>query len=114
MKYVEEHGEISLVVAWIHSNQKMILDLVFLENKSGGYELYHLLSSRQNAGGIRNEIDPDESISYHQIQLGFKIENGVSRWLTNEEIAAAVIKSIISKQDIMVGQIQPLDKAPRR
>ncbi len=114
-KLIGQHGPVDLAVAWIHSyaDQALVtISNVFSQN-SRQWELYHVLGSTRNPDELCNELAGLENCNYHQIQLGFILENHQSRWLTNEEISDGVIEAIQSgKKRHIVGQLEPWDKRP--
>lgn len=113
---LEENGPITLVIAWIHSYAKNALEVVLREisNRSDGmWRIFHILGSGKNLGEIKGRISVPDSAQYYQVQLGFIIENGHSRWLTNDEISQGVIDSIQNDKFInTIGTIIPWDKRP--
>mgnify|MGYP002397468656 CR=1 FL=1 len=110
--HIEHHGKFDLIIAWIHYSEKKVLDIVENENAGRTYDLYHIISSIQNANKVRQEIAPTNTVSYYQVQLGYKKENGKSRWLTNSEIAQGAIQSIETKKSVLIGQIEAIEDAP--
>lgn len=87
------HGEIDLVVAWIHSDTANALPCV-LSALQRGTDVFHVLGSRANPSGVRSGLPIPEDVRYHQVQLGYQVVNGEHRWLTHEEIAGGVIEAI--------------------
>jgi hypothetical protein len=50
---------------------------------------------------------------YSQVILGFVLDGNSSRWLTNDEISAGVIKAIEQPEEIsIVGSIEPWERRP--
>ncbi len=90
---IADHGDIDLVVAWIHSDAADALTCV-LSALRGGTDVFHVLGSRANSSGVRNRLTITEDVCYHQVQLGFQVVNGERRWLTHEEIARGMIVAI--------------------
>lgn len=113
---IESDGSFEVVVAWIHSQEKLIIDIVSDEIQSVSnypWSLYHVLSSSSNLEEILVELDVSDICDYHQIQLGFVIENNRSRWLTHEEISDGVIYAIQSRaKKHLVGTLTPWSQRP--
>lgn len=113
---IEQNGPIELVIAWIHSNAEGTLEIISREISNwndGRWKLFHVLGSSKNLSEIKEKISVPDSTQYHQVQLGFIIENGHSRWLTNEEISQGVIESIQNDKFInTIGTIKPWGKRP--
>jgi len=52
-------------------------------------------------------------IDYQAVVLGFVVENGQSRWLSNDEISAGVLSAIDSEQAVsIVGTVEPWSAKP--
>lgn len=82
-------------------------------NTDKEWSLYHVLGSNENLKEIKREIIEINNCDYHQVQLGFIIENNRSRWLTNEEISNGVINCIeVKSERFIVGTLTPWDKRP--
>jgi hypothetical protein len=113
---VASQGPYESVVAWIHNNDKKIIQIIESEirrTSSMEWSLYHVLGSSSNLEDIRKELASIENCKYHQIQLGFIIENSQSRWLTNDEISDGVIYGIRSKlKKHLVGTLMPWNQRP--
>ncbi|CAH8705140.1 hypothetical protein M5W83_13510 [Paenibacillus thiaminolyticus] len=58
-------------------------------------------------------MDFSPKCEYHQLQLGFVIEQSRSRWLTRSEIAGGVIEAMMRKQAVYtVGTMHPPELRP--
>lgn len=111
---IEENGPIGIVIAWIHSDAPKALEIIAntVSRKSSGWELFHVSGSRANLMDIKRKTELD-GCNYHQVQLGFKVEEGHSRWLTNKEISEGVIAAVKKKSKVhLVGQLEPWEKRP--
>lgn len=110
----QKNGPIHLVIAWVHSNGDrvfpyLIEDLPPLQP----WKLFHVNGSSSNLQDIKAKMAIPEHVEYHQILLGFKIENERSRWLTHKEISSGVIEAIQeNKSELVVGTIIPWEKRP--
>ncbi len=110
----QQHGPIQLIVAWVHSTApQAIPSLLKLLPTAQQVNFFHVNGSSSNLKDIKTNISVPDHVRYHQVQLGFKIENGSSRWLTNDEIADGVIHAIREEQDeMLIGSIEPWDLRP--
>jgi hypothetical protein len=112
---IKKSGPINLVVAWIHSAGKNVLNVVSQELSSdkNSWRLFHVLGSSSDLNEVKNKTKVVPSFLYHQIQLGFIIENGHSRWLTNDEICDGIKDSIVNDKLLkIVGTLEPWEKRP--
>ncbi|WP_063480192.1 hypothetical protein [Paenibacillus glucanolyticus] len=113
---ITTNGPYDLVVRWIHNNDKQIIDTISSEIRkvtNEGWNLFHILGSNSNLEDIRSKMDYIENCDYHQIQLGFIMENDKSRWLTHDEISNGVINGIKSNsKKYLVGTLTPWSKKP--
>lgn len=113
---IAAHGPYETVVAWIHNDDEKIIDIVSHEiNRVSNNEwsLFHVLGSSSNLQEIMNELGNIKNCRYHQVQLGFVIENNISRWLTHDEISEGVIHAIKSNQKTcVVGTLTPWNMKP--
>ena len=76
------------------------------------WSLFHVLGSRANLHRMESRV-VCQGFTYHQIQLGFIRENGVSRWLTHEEISKGVIDCISQNKVVnIVGLTGPEEQLP--
>ncbi|WP_027963695.1 short-chain dehydrogenase [Halalkalibacillus halophilus] len=110
---INEHGPIDVVVAWIHSSAPDALEVVdgVVSKSVSTYELYHIKGSTKQIPKEKPKIS--EQAVYHQIILGFILENEDSRWLNHIEISKGVISAIETKQKVtIVGTIEPWEKRP--
>ncbi|MBP3040079.1 short-chain dehydrogenase [Bacillaceae bacterium Marseille-Q3522] len=112
---IHDNGKIELVVAWIHSIAEHALDIICEEAAKGqdAWKLVHILGSSSNLAAIKKHDAVPDNCLYRQVQLGFILENGGSRWLTNKEIADGVIKALQNENPIsIVGVLEPWEKRP--
>lgn len=124
MKEVERakslYGPIRLAVVWIHATApESPYDLAsHLNHTELSCDYYHVLGS-----STANPSKQDESrikrfrryahIYYHEVILGFILENNGSRWLTNREISQGVIEAIQAKAECtVVGVVEPWSMRP--
>jgi NAD(P)-dependent dehydrogenase (short-subunit alcohol dehydrogenase family) len=111
---VAKNGPLELVVAWIHSPFKNVLESITLEVANPKqWSLFHVIGSRANATKLRADLNRAVNCNYRQVQLGFMVEGQNSRWLTHEEISEGVIEAILKEtQYHLVGVLEPESKRP--
>lgn len=112
---VQQNGPIELVVAWIHSVGKKALNVISKELADNGHpwRLFHILGSSSNLEEFKQNVGLPHQCKYRQIQLGFFIESGISRWLTHEEICTGIKEAIINDSvQSIVGILEPWEKRP--
>ncbi len=109
---IAHNGPIELVIAWIHSYAETVLESIASEI-SGIWKLFHVLGSSANLNEIKDKIHLLDITHYRQVQPGFIMENGQSRWLTHKEISQGVIDAIQYDRSInIVGTLQPWEQRP--
>ncbi|MCM3766961.1 short-chain dehydrogenase [Neobacillus niacini] len=111
---VGQNGPLDLVVAWIHSPFKNVLETMAREVADPQqWSLFHVIGSRANPEEIKTGLSLDGTCSYRQVQLGFMMEGESSRWLTHKEISNGVIEAIKKdKQYHVVGILGPENRIP--
>ncbi|WP_416144333.1 short-chain dehydrogenase [Planococcus koreensis] len=105
----KKNGPIELVVAWVHSTGPHAIPCV-LEMLAANQPVafFHVNGSSSNLKDIKAKTSVPKHVLYHQIQLGFKIENGISRWLKHDEISQGVIDAVLSgKPESVIGTTDP-------
>lgn len=107
------YGPFQLIVAWVHaSGDGVIPCLTGLIPISTPCKLVHVIGSSSRLNPVANHDIPCH-MSYHQVQLGFKIEKGMSRWLIHEEISTGVINAVQDNKSYQViGKITPWEQRP--
>ena len=112
---IKKNGNINIVVAWIHSIAENALAIITnkVSKNQKEWELFHILGSSTDLDKIQQKISVPGNCLYHQVQLGFVVENNHSRWLTNKEISLGTITAIKTKQkQMIVGQLEPWEDRP--
>ena len=101
--FQQKYGKINLVVAWIHSIAENALNIIIEEVDAGNHHwsLFHILGSTADLNEIKQR-NVSSGYQYHQVQLGFINQNGLSRWLTHEEISNGVINSILKDKPLSI------------
>ncbi|MFC3212484.1 Rossmann-fold NAD(P)-binding domain-containing protein [Planomicrobium okeanokoites] len=110
----QKNGPIQLVLAWIHSDGRDVIPcLISSLQQDSEWKLFHVNGSSSNLEEIKAKASVPSHVHYYQIQLGFKLESGTSRWLTNDEISTGVIEAIRGeKAQYVVGTLSPWERRP--
>jgi NAD(P)-dependent dehydrogenase (short-subunit alcohol dehydrogenase family) len=116
----EKHGQISLAVCWIHSVAPDAPHLVAEVVGSGPIicRYFHIRGSAvADPSRTRSEAEKPfaryPTLHYRQVILGFVLENGRSRWLTDAEISQGVITAIEEDHEYsIVGVVEPWSSRP--
>lgn len=112
---IQVNGPVQTVIAWIHSDAGSALQLLMQDvaADNGSWELFHVLSSQSNAEEVKRNIVVPANCLYSQVQLGFVVDNGRSRWLTNREIAEGVLDAMRQRKGrLTIGQLEPQADRP--
>lgn len=114
---VARWGPVDLAVAWFHTlkipaprrvAEQVVGRMIQVLGSGTADPAYpeRLDMARQVAGGLPN-------CDLRQVVLGFKVEDGCSRWLTNREIAQGVLEAIrADRAYTVVGQVEPWRARP--
>ncbi|RAZ81403.1 short-chain dehydrogenase [Planococcus halotolerans] len=110
----QKNGPIHLVLAWVHSDGPDVIPcLIDSLPRNSEWKLIHVNGSSSNLEEIKARVPVPANVHYHQIQLGFKLENDTSRWLTHDEISAGVIEAMREeKSQYVVGTLSPWESRP--
>ncbi len=108
---VAAQGRVRLAVCWIHSVAPEAPGLVaaMIADERAPVPCFHVL------GTAADRSDPASiaGILYRRITLGFVVEAGASRWLTNDEIARGVMDAIDrGAARSIVGAVEPRSARP--
>ncbi|MCB0076481.1 MAG: hypothetical protein KDD73_03590 [Anaerolineales bacterium] len=115
---VAAHGVPTLVVAWFHGDGAALRLAQQLAAGGTSCDFYHLLGSASANPATpldtqRRPFDQWPALRYHQIVLGFIIESGRSRWLTNEEISAGTLYALHHQRSRhIIGTVEPWSARP--
>lgn len=117
-KMLRTHPPFDVVISWMHSTANDTLHALIdtLAATRADVPFYHIKgSSSYNPANILHFGDKQSraKLDYREIILGFTIDNGTSRWLTNSEISSGVIKAITTNcTRHTVGVTEPWDQRP--
>ncbi|WP_409253245.1 SDR family NAD(P)-dependent oxidoreductase [Bacillus sp. SCS-153A] len=111
--HIKANGPFDQAVIWMRSTAiesfNAVLDI--LSRHSETVDVFKVNGSA--AAHTTLPFEFHQTIIMHHIILGFKIENGESRWLTNDEISEGVISALTSGVPITItGVTDPWDKRP--
>ena len=114
---VDRSGPIDLAVAWFHT-LKIPAPRRLAERVRG--RMFQVLGSAAADPGHPRRLETARKVAeglpdcaVRQVVLGFKVEDGRSRWLTNDEISAGVLAAI--RADLtysIIGQSEPWSARP--
>lgn len=107
---VMEQGDITLCITWMRSNALPSFRWIqaFLLKQQTTGVLYEIKGSSASKESFKaSKI----SYSFRRITLGFELNQGHSRWLTNDEISDGVLEAIqLQKTIYTIGQTEPWEK----
>jgi len=115
-----------LIVVWMHSSgERSLIQLIeFLSNQTQSINFLHVVGSavaNPNQKAESANFKVGDNLKYHQVILGFQIENSnsqsvdqwVSRWLTHKEISQGVLEAIREKKEkYIIGTVKPWSARP--
>ena len=114
---IARSGPVHLAVAWFHT-LKIPAPRLLAERVDG--RMFQVLGSATADPAHPGRLDKAravarglEACAVRQVVLGFRIEDGRSRWLTNGEISEGVLAAIRADQPhAVVGQVEPWSARP--
>jgi NAD(P)-dependent dehydrogenase (short-subunit alcohol dehydrogenase family) len=107
-----------LVIAWIHGRLPQVRRALASTIRPGGRFIQVLGSAHGDPSHPERLAEMAKHaeglpIAYQAIVLGFVVENGRSRWLTNAEISAGVFASVESGAPLStIGIVEPWSARP--
>ena len=112
-----DHGPFNQALVWMHGRDDPLRAHIAHRMAQDGLlvEVLGSAASRPGAfGDIRvRQMQDIAHIRYRQVLLGFRHDDGVSRWLTHEEICAGTLEAFASDEVVTVaGQVEPWDLKP--
>lgn len=117
LERIREQGPFDLAILWIHGvgeqfSNELKSYLLTLDPPAKVFELKG--SSRLNPATAKaSEWATKYPDFYREVILGFKIENGRSRWLTDEEISKGTIEAVEKDlNSFTIGQTEPWEMKP--
>lgn len=116
--HCDESGYPSLTVAWLHDGRLgPAIASLFAERTDGTtfYQIRGSAAARPGTDPLRYSelLSEHAGLDYHQIILGFKIEESGSRWLSNAENSSGIISAIETGDPLStIGVVDPWGMRP--
>jgi NAD(P)-dependent dehydrogenase (short-subunit alcohol dehydrogenase family) len=115
-----EFGPARLAVCWIHDTAPQALATMapILARSKGGCTVVHVVGSADDdpttaAPSHAQMIQRWPALRLQRVTLGFVVESGGSRWLTDAEICSGILAAIDSRaEQSTVGQTRPWSARP--
>lgn len=117
---IDIFGPITLAVCWIHSIAPQAPYIV-AESIGTGPSVCRYFDVLGSAAADPSHQEPQREVCFQQFKyvlcrkiiLGFVIDNGLSRWLTDDEISTGVIQAI-ERDEVcyVVGRVRPWSARP--
>lgn len=110
-------GPFDAVIGWIHSQgYHAHLEIAELTAHPDMHYYQVLGSMSRDPHAAPDKVAAQmeaKTMHYHQLVLGFIVENGNSRWLTNDEIREGIMEGIeLNKPEHIIGVVEPWDARP--
>lgn len=111
-------SDFDLAVCWLPSLAAKALDLVahHLGDKGAPPRVFHVVGSvSENPSQEKFSRRDLESLNirYRRVVMGYTIEDGKARWLSDEEICAGILEAVDSDAtDHIIGQVEPWEGKP--
>lgn len=121
---LSERGRPDPTIAWMREDAlaglhavARVLEATGGEGQAGACRLVHVLPSAARSPVVRkryrDEFGRYGAIRYRQVVLGFEIDEGISRWLTDTEISDGVLRSLeLHASEFVVGRVHPWSQSP--
>ncbi|QSB14997.1 hypothetical protein JQS43_00985 [Natronosporangium hydrolyticum] len=112
---VEARGLATLALCWIHSGAPRALPAVVKALAPSGRLMHVLSSASQDPTDLGNpELIADRTLRYQRVILGYRVEGGRARWLTDGEIGGGALAAVDdpTADPYVVGQIHPWSARP--
>ncbi|WP_456271993.1 hypothetical protein [Bacillus sp. AK031] len=112
-EHIKRNGSFDQAVIWMRSNAAESFDAIvgILSNQRNGIEVFRVNGSSASRSSLPS--NQYQSLNMHHIILGFKIENGESRWLTDSEISEGVVSALRTRVPVSItGVTEPWEERP--
>lgn len=107
---VAEKGNFDLIVSWT-PNYRVLEDICQMNAEAAAFQLVHVKGSRRYFKD--EDIQLPQNCRQQIVYLGYKRENGQSRWLTHEEVSEGILECIkTGNKKSIIGQIHPYEARP--
>jgi hypothetical protein len=111
----DQRGTITLALCWIRGSAPEALAAVAAAVADGGRLVHVLGSAARDPSTLGSDaLLAQERLRYQRVVLGFVIEGGRSRWLTDAEISAGALAAVDDPRldPHVVGQLHPWSARP--
>ncbi len=114
---IARSGPITLAIAWFHSLKIAAPRMLAAQVRGRMFQVMgHAMGDPERPDRLATAAKVAEGLpdcALRQVVLGFKIEPGRSRWLTNEEISAGVLSAVQADLTYsVIGQTEPWSARP--
>jgi len=113
--HMKRVGSPDLVLAWLHDDAFGPKIAETISEHRQKCQFFQVKGSAAGAPGNTNlnAVNISQHILYHEIILGFHLEEDQSRWLSNTEISDGVLTAMDNKSPVsIVGTISPWSRRP--
>lgn len=114
-KTMWRYGPFDLVVTWVRSGYSSAINAIaeeIADHTLEEWRLFRVMGSMP--GNEEGGLKLPSNAKYREVVLGFVLEGGGSRWLTNDEIWKGVRDAIVKDSEhSTVGVTEPLDRMPQ-
>lgn len=112
-----KHGQINMVVAWIHGTAPNAVPTIMKQVSSLQKNKQWTFVIIKSSGNLIRIITPikntEKNCTIKEVQLGFIYNENNSRWLTHKEISEGTIEAIKgNKNKTIVGTLEPWEQRP--
>lgn len=114
---LDRHGPVELAIAWFHT-LKIAAPRLLAQQVRG--RMFQVLGSATADPAHPHRLATAAAVAeglpecrLRQVVLGFRLVDGASRWLTNDEISGGVLEAVRADRLLtIVGQVEPWSARP--
>lgn len=110
---IRERGSVNLCICWMRSDAEESFEWLksWLAKSENPVQLYEVKGSHASREGFKSE--QINILKWNRIILGFRMEKGRSRWLTDKEISEGVMNAVKKGKELYItGDVEPWDQRP--
>ncbi len=115
-EHIERVGPPSLVVAWLHHDHlgpEIARRVGAAETSCTFFQVRGSAAAAPSAELLSHDPPLPPNVTYHEVILGFRVEESRSRWLTHDEISNGVLAAIDNPSPrTIVGTVTPWERRP--
>ena len=114
---IQRFGSPAAIISWIHSHAQDA-HAAIAKLADGEVNYFHIRGSTDPRAlavksPVQQQLEALKNVRYHQVILGFVIHGGSSRWLTDAEISAGVMRAVKDRLPVfVVGTLEPFSSRP--